>query len=72
MKRVSQVITHQKIILKNNMQKEVEKLDLEIIGKIGEHNAEIYDMYLKGILCESELKTLIGPHNYEWICALRQ
>lgn len=72
MKPVSQVMTYQKIILKNNIQKEVEKLSLEIIGTIGEHNAKIYDLYLKGILCKSELKALIGYHNYEQICALRQ
>lgn len=47
-------------------------MTLEIIGKIGERNAKIYDLYLKGILCESELKALIGHRNYEWIRALRQ
>ena len=47
-------------------------MTLEIIGKIGEHNAEIYDMYLKGILCESELKALIGQRNYVFLCTIRQ
>lgn len=72
MKPVSQVMAHQKDNLKTNMQKEVVSLNLEIIGTIGESNAKIYDLYLKGILCESELKALIGHRNYEWICALRQ
>lgn len=54
------------------MEKEVFKLSLEIIGKIGEYNTEFYSMYLKGILCESELEALIGHHNYAFICALCQ
>lgn len=47
-------------------------MNLEIIGKIGEHNAQFYDMYLKGILCESELKKLVGHRNYIFLCTLRQ
>lgn len=47
-------------------------MSLEIIGKIGEHNAEFYNLYLKGVLSETELELLIGHHNYIFICSLRR
>lgn len=47
-------------------------MSLEIIGKIGEHNAEFYNMYLKGILNESELKALIGHCNYDLLFTIYQ
>lgn len=47
-------------------------MNLEIIGRIGEHNAELYRLYLKGELSESELKLLIGYRNYKFISTFRQ
>lgn len=47
-------------------------MNLEIIGKIGEYNAEFYNLFLKGVLSETELKLLIGHQNYALICSLQQ
>lgn len=72
MKAVSRNTMHQKITLKKIEYGKRHKVNLEIIAKIGEYNAEFYNLYLKGVLSETELKILIGHQNYTLICSLRQ
>lgn len=45
---------------------------LEVIGQIEKNHAEFYNLFLKGVLSETELKLLIGRHDYALICSLSQ
>lgn len=48
------------------------KVYLEVIGQIEKNHAEFYNLFLKGVLSETELKLLIGRHDYALICSLSQ
>lgn len=42
-------------------------MDLEMIGTVGELNAEIVNMYFKGDITESELEALLGNKKFRLV-----